>query len=361
MEELNHHDHNLTCYQTDDVRNWSDAKIADQLFTPPLTTLLAKTFIPMVFIIGFFGNVAFLLLLARVKTMRTITNFYLANLAAADLMILSLETFTRLRYYLISNQVTTERFHTRTNFGCVMFYFTIHLPAIASILLITLVSFDRYFAICHPLKYRNKKNKKQASCVLTLLAWIISAVLSLFRALASGRLIYICIIWPSHEKYKYFPDTVTRCNPIHHFFREDILENLVHSAPFIAALITNTIINIRIIQRLRSPPPGENGNQQHQQIKRRITWMLVANFVIFFSCLTPEHVFLIFWRLFSYSKQRYYTHTSTILVMLNSAINPILYGLASPSYRRAFLKAFGIVRNQIEPMDDRETERTPAN
>ena len=328
------------------------------MFTTPFTTLLVKIFIPIVFIIGFLGNVAFLFLLARVKKMRTITNFYLANLAAADLLILFLETLTRLWHHLSSSQVSTERFHTRTSFGCVMFYFAIHVPPIASIFLITIVSFDRYFAICHPLKYRNKKNKKRVSYILILLAWLISAVLSLLRALASGRLIYICIVWPSHEKYKYFPDRVTRCNPIHHFFREDILENLVHSVPFIAALIINTIINIRIIQRLRSPPPGDNGNQQNQQIKRRITWMLVANFVIFFSCLAPKHAFLILWNLFSYSKQRYYTHTSTILVMLNSAINPIVYGLASPSYRRGFLKAFGIVRNEIEPMDDRETENT---
>ena len=142
------------------------------------------------------------------------------------------------------------------------------------------------------------------------------------------------------------------------FFQVAILEHIVHSVPFIAALITNTIINIKIVKRLiRSP--GENGNQRNQQIKQRITLMLLANSVIFFSCLAPKHILLIFWSPlnFSYSAQRYYTRTLTILVMVNSAINPILYGLASPSYCRGFLKAFGIVKNQIEPMEDRETER----
>ena len=47
--------------------------------------------------------------------------------------------------------------------------------------------------------------------------------------------------------------------------------------------------------------------------------------------------------------------------MLDSAVNPILYGVASPSYRRGFLKAFGLGKNQVELMEDQGTERKPAN
>ena len=334
---------NPICYHTEDVRNWSDTKIAGEILTSAFaTTLIVKAFIPIVFMIGFVGNVAFLLLLVRVKTMRTITNSYLANLAVADLITISLVTMTRFWQYVDFKQVQSWPFHT--NFGCGMFYFTTHLTSLPSIFLITIISFDRYFAICHPLTYRITNIKKRASYILINITWIISTLLSFFRALASSKLVRECILWPSREKYIQFPDTVRQCKPIHPFYREDVLEHIVHSVPFIAAVITNTFVNIKIVQRLRTPPPGENGNQKNQQIKRRITWMLLINSVIFFLCLAPYNFLLVFMKLLNLSqrKQKYYEHVVFVFVMINSSVNPILYGVVSPSYRRAYLKAFGL-------------------
>ena len=361
MAESDHSEVNSICYHTVDIRNWSDSKITDEILTSTVTrTWLVKAFIPMIIIVGFVGNAAFFLLLTRVKRMRTITNFYLANLAAADLMFLFLETFYQSWRYLTFKQIVSEAVHK--DFGCGMMYFMGHLLTFASILIVTLVSFDRYFAICHPLKYRSKKNKKQVSCILILIAWIISALVCFLRSLASGRLVFECILWPSREKYKYFPDRLRYCKPVHPFFQIEVFEHLVHTAPFSAALITIAIINIKIVQRLTRPPPGENGNQQNQQIKRRITWMLLANAVIFFSCLAPYNCLLVFGRLMNLSRntQQSYGNTAFILHMINSAINPILYGMVSPSYRKGFLKAFGFSKNQIEPMEEQATEKTTA-
>ena len=69
-------------------------------------------------------------------------------------------------------------FHT--NFGCGMFSFAMHVSSLSSIMLITLVGFDRYFAVYDPIKYRITKSKKQLSCILTILTWTISAIFSCF-------------------------------------------------------------------------------------------------------------------------------------------------------------------------------------
>ena len=141
MAEFNHSGHNPICEQTRDVRNWSDTKIADEMLQSALITILVvKAFIPVVFVTGFIGNVAFFLLLARVKTMRTITNFYLANLAAADLITLFMVPMGRLWRYVNFKLVQSWPFHT--NFGCGVYSFTHHLASLTSILLITIVSFD---------------------------------------------------------------------------------------------------------------------------------------------------------------------------------------------------------------------------
>ena len=236
MAELDHYGLNAICEQTKDIRNWSDTKIADEMLKPTLITIIqVKAFIPVVFVIGSFGNIAFFMLIARVKTMRTTVNFYLANLAAADLMNLSLETIYYAWPYINFKYVASVSFNT--NFGCGMFDFAFHLAGLSSIMFITLVSFDRYFAVCYPIKYRITKIKKQASYSLTLLTWIISAVLSLFRSLATGILKYECILWPSREKYQNFPSIVRHCAPIHSTFQREVLEHIVHSVPFTAALV----------------------------------------------------------------------------------------------------------------------------
>ena len=44
--------------------------------------------------------------------------------------------------------------------------------------------------------------------------------------------------------------------------------------------------------------------------------------------------------------------------MVNSAVNPILYGPVSPIYRRGCLKALGLYKNQVEQSEDEVTEKS---
>ena len=136
MAESNNQQNNYFCEQIIDATNWTDYKITEEIFN---FALVEKIFVPIFYVIGFIGNVAFILVLARVKTMRNMTNFYLANLAAADLMILSLKTFAKPWLYLVSKRVRSEPFFS--NFGCATHSFAIHVSQTASILLITIVSF----------------------------------------------------------------------------------------------------------------------------------------------------------------------------------------------------------------------------
>ena len=61
ITEFVHEKLNSICEQTTDIRNLSDTKIAYVMLNKPalLTSLVVKVFIPVVFVIGFVGNVAF--------------------------------------------------------------------------------------------------------------------------------------------------------------------------------------------------------------------------------------------------------------------------------------------------------------
>ena len=341
----------------DDIKNIQRAPnqlIADTMLYSDNAHLLVKVIIPIIFVIGLFGNTAFFLMIAKVKKMRTATNFYLANLAAADILALILETFFRSWRYIASVVVWHHPFHT--NFGCRMYHFATNLLSSASIFLITLVTFDRYFAICHPIKYRNLQHKHRVSFVLVVLVWIITLILSFPSIPSFGKLIHICIKWPAQNMYVNFPNVARRCTPTHQIFRE--IANAMYSSPFIVSMIINTITNIRVVYKLiLRQCPGENGVNKDEKIKRRITWMLTANTTIFFCCLAPGHALILgqnvtFLTFLHPSGPQIKAHLFLIvftLRMVNSAINPILYGVASPSYRRGFLRAFGFLKNQVEP------------
>ena len=350
---------NLTCEATDDLRNWTHQQIAREILYSTQAILRVKVIIPLIFVIGFLGNVAFFLLLARVKKMRTITNFYLVHLAAADLMMLTLDMMFKSWRYIDSIVLWSHPFHT--SFGCAMFIFGYYISSSASTLLITLVSFDRYFAICRPITYLKIKKNKRAVGFVVLFLWIVSAVLAVLNTLRFGKLVQVCLIWPSSDKYIMFPNVVGRCDPIRPSFGD--ISRVTNAITFAVAFVINVAINIKIFQKLRQKPPGENGNQRNHHTKRRITWMLMANTAIFFCFLAPSK-FLVLQRVtffkikivnLSRDRQENLLRNVFLLAMVNSAVNPILYGVASPSYRRGFLKAFGLLKNQIEPTKDQET------
>ena len=237
---------NITCTDIEDYTNLSHQEITKMVLNFSQSASEITVIVPVIFILGVFGNAAFFLLLARVKSMRTITNVYLANLAVADLMTIILETWYQLWHYRRSGLLWNEPFHT--SFGCISFTFGYNSFYCASSLLITMVSIDRYIAICHPLKYRYMKLNKQKSYSITVLIWLISLPFGALTIPRFAKLVHVCITWPSDERYNHFPSAVRRCDSLQSFMVT--VSGLIHIVPFFVALINTAINNIRIVQRL---------------------------------------------------------------------------------------------------------------
>ncbi|KAM3823777.1 olfactory receptor 4Q3-like [Vipera latastei] len=87
--------------------------------------------------------------------------FFLANLSLFDITLGSLATPK-----LLTDLVSCSR--TISFVGCMIQIFFIHLIGGSEMLLVTLMAYDRYMAICHPLTYMTRMNRPRCIRLLAL-------------------------------------------------------------------------------------------------------------------------------------------------------------------------------------------------
>ena len=136
----------------------------------PLNTVVATTVIYSVILVaGIIGNVSTCIVIANNRYMHTATNYYLFNLAIADLLVLILgipvETYTMWSAY---PWIFGETF-------CVLRSMASETSTYASILTITAFTVERYVAICHPMRAHSVTCLKRAVKIIVIL-WIVSSL-----------------------------------------------------------------------------------------------------------------------------------------------------------------------------------------
>ncbi|XP_072033344.1 neuromedin U receptor homolog nmur-2-like [Amphiura filiformis] len=285
-------------------------------------------FVPLIFTFGLFWNLALLFVVYRVKSMRNTTNFYLSNLAVSDAALL-----------------VTGGVH------CLVSEMAIRLFYYASVFIIWLVTYDRYLAICHPMKHLVIKGKRRTVTMIVAI-WIISSLMSIL-AYPYKEVVHICVDWPDESQYRTLSSSFPRCGFAKLGDSILLTWQFLELGQFTLAVVTCTYMFIRITYTLstRSNPNIAETSTVRNQIAR----MLILNGTVFFLCLVPfqlTHVNRIFLSL-----------TNNILInpkilpgilwlgrvtmLINSSINPILYNVSNATYRAAFAEAFGRKKEEV--------------
>ncbi|XP_050030738.1 trissin receptor-like [Dermacentor andersoni] len=121
----------------------------------------------MVFCCCFFGNLLVIGVVITNRRMRTTTNFFLTNLAVADLCVAMFCVYQNLFFYLTPQWVLGD-------FLCRMYFFVHGLSYTASILILTVICAERYLAIVHPML--NKQVVTMTRLRVTIVTvWFVSA------------------------------------------------------------------------------------------------------------------------------------------------------------------------------------------
>ena len=322
--------------------------------------VVVTAIIPITFIIGFIGNLGFLFVLLRLKYMRNITNFYLGNLAVADLTFIIIMT---LRYtWFYANSYVDFSVSFDSSFGCVTSTFVVYLSIFSSFAFVTLVTVERYYAICKPLRHRIVSGRKH-SLKLVLVTWLLCSFLAGLYTPSSAILKSLCIEWPDEEDFESLPTKVSRCEAMQPWMEPIAL--YLKAIVYWTSLTIYTIMGVKIIMKLtrRMSLTEESQCQTKQSLKsemkivrNQVAKMLIINNTVFFVLHGLYHISNIIqiiemhlgYHVIGICQYQNLLWVGKVAAIINSAINPIIFNVTNPRYREAFTICFGCRKRSTE-------------
>ncbi|XP_037530858.1 tachykinin receptor 3a isoform X4 [Nematolebias whitei] len=293
---------------------------------PPWRVALWSVAYSSVLAVAVFGNLIVIWIILAHKRMRTVTNYFLLNLAFSDASMAAFNTLINFIYAAHGEWYFGEAYCKFHNFFPVTSVF-------ASIYSMTAIAVDRYMAIIHPLKPRlsAKVTTGIIGCIWSL-AVVLAFPLCYFsttRVLPRRTICYVA--WPRYNLCDF--------SKVYHI----IVTALVYVLPLVVMGITYTIVGVTL---WGGEIPGDSSDNYHGQLraKRKVVKMMIIVVVTFALCWLPYHVYfivtgfnkrLVKWK---YIQQVYLS--VLWLAMSSTMYNPIIYCCLNSRFRAGFKRAF---------------------
>ncbi|XP_020724428.2 olfactory receptor 7A17-like [Odocoileus virginianus] len=152
---------------------------------PELQPLIFGLFLTM-YLITVFGNLLIFLAVSSDSHLHTPMYFFLSNLSFVDICFISTTIPKMLWNIQTQSQVITYE-------GCINQIYFLLLFAGLDDFLLTVMAYDRFVAICHPLHYTVIMNPRLCG-LLVLVSWMMSALNSLVQILMMLRLSFCRVL-----------------------------------------------------------------------------------------------------------------------------------------------------------------------
>ena len=318
-----------------------DNQQSDLFYTTGQTFLILVLY-PFVAAFGFIGNTALMVVLVYVREMHTITNFYLGNLAFSNLMTLFL-TMTRYIRQFYGSLGFVKAENIGSGVWCILDKDLAHVFFLASFGFVTLVSLERFFAVCCPIKYRNSNSKTRAIKYVTF-TWILATITAGVIAPTWWKVTKFCVVWDSQEGNESVT-VYSYCDAAGPAFSK--LHALIESMYFFVTFGISATCYIMIIIRMRKRQiPGVSTDVQLQAktTRNQVTRMVVLNGLVYFLCQVPFQIYNLYIysnsNILSKNEEENLAWAARLLEGVNASVNPIIYTAANSKYRRAFHQTF---------------------
>ncbi|XP_044111403.1 kiSS-1 receptor [Neovison vison] len=292
----------------------------------PVDAWLVPLFFAVLMLLGLAGNSLVIFVICRHKQMRTVTNFYIANLAATDVtFLLCCVPFTALLYPLPA--------WVLGDFMCKFVNYMQQVSVQATCATLTAMSVDRWYVTVFPLRALHRRTPRLALAV-SLGIWVGSAAVSLpvlaLHRVSPGPRIYCDEVFPSRALERAFA-----------------LYNLL--ALYLLPLAATCACYGAMLRHLGRPAPTDSSLQgqllaeRAGAVRAKVSRLVAAVVLLFAACWGPIQLFLVLqavgpagaWHPRSYAAYALKTWAHCMSYS-NSALNPLLYAFLGSHFRQAF-------------------------
>uniref|UniRef100_A0A3B4AYF7 G-protein coupled receptors family 1 profile domain-containing protein n=1 Tax=Periophthalmus magnuspinnatus TaxID=409849 RepID=A0A3B4AYF7_9GOBI len=268
------------------------------------------------------GNVVIIWIILSHKRMRTVTNYFLVNLAFAEASMSTFNTVINFAYAV----------HNEWYFGFVYCRFHNFFPIaaiFASIYSMMAIALDRYIAIIHPLQQRLSPTETR---VVVVIIWILALLLAFPQYYYSsitqlpGRT--VCYIdWPEYSTLD-FQKIYYVCVTV-----------LIYFLPLCIMGCAYTAVGITL---WGSEIPGDSSEHYKEQLlaKRKVVKMMIIVVCTFAVCWLPYHIYFLLHQFFPEILEQVYIQQVYLaimwLAMSSTMYNPIIYYCLNSRFRAGF-------------------------
>ncbi|KAK3576321.1 hypothetical protein CHS0354_034016 [Potamilus streckersoni] len=311
--------------------------IRDYIFPKPEEWVIVALY-AVTFLAGIFGNALVCFVVWKNKNMRTVTNIFILNLSVGDLSVIVI---------CLPSTLTVDVTQTWF-FGLALCKTNLFLQLVSvsvSVLTLSAISVERWYAICYPLSFKSTIKRAR---IIIILIWIISIGIGIPELVVDE-------VFP----FKPFTVYLTSCRPGWESFRQStywiVIVLALYVVPMCLMAFTYTHI-ARVLWSNEIPGTVERshdcgsemrteikGNFEQIESRKKAAKMLIAVVVVFGVCYLPVHIL----NLLRYTDMlKTMTDMTDIITIfsviahyfpfLNSSINPVIYNFMSEKFRREF-------------------------
>ncbi|XP_003690070.1 orexin receptor type 2-like isoform X2 [Apis florea] len=300
----------------------------------------------IIFVIGLIGNALVCVAVYRNHTMRTVTNYFIVNLAVADFLVLLL-----CLPFTVLWDITETWFLGLTLCKAVPYLQTVSVTV--SILTLTFISIDRWYAICFPLRFKSTTG------------WAKNAIIGIWTIALLFDIPDLVVLHtvPTHIKIKSI--LFTQCG-ISWSQKNQVIFIIVkliflYTGPLIfmsvaywqivkvlwKSDIPGHNLSSRASQMSQIPPSGGGNPEVQLRSRKKAAKMLVTVVIIFAICYFPVHLLSVLRYTTTLPSNKWINAISLIahgLCYFNSAVNPLIYNFMSGKFRKEFRRTFRCIQ-----------------
>uniref|UniRef100_A0A8C4Y451 Kappa-type opioid receptor n=1 Tax=Gopherus evgoodei TaxID=1825980 RepID=A0A8C4Y451_9SAUR len=286
----------------------------------PAIPIIITAVYSVVFVVGLVGNSLVMFVIIRYTKMKTATNIYIFNLAMADALVTTTMPFQSTEYLMNS-----------WPFGDVLCKIVISIDyynMFTSIFTLTMMSVDRYIAVCHPVKALDFRTPLKAK-IINICIWLLSSSVGISAIVLGGTKVREDTA--STECSLQFPDT-------DYVWWDIFMKICVFFFAFVIPVLIIIVCYTLMILRLKSVRLL-SGSREKDRNLRRITRLVLVVVAVFIICWTPIHIFVLIEALGDVPHSTAAISSYYFCIALgytNSSLNPILYAFLDENFKRCF-------------------------